>query len=387
MTAIWIDAREAVGNAIAAVDITTDKQSLAVLPPKEAVGDVKTNPDPEKGRPTPDPKSSLDKRFKIYLESSGFLRRLQEAAITNDAYLTRECTSSYNVTLSEAKRQTKPTFKMAEDTPHPSAGVWHVSYTSRRCGETALYRAIFGGRTDAPPNMRISTPGNSTAPRGIARQIRAKIKNVAMAAAGLQHCKDRRIVDTRSEPQEKDVRNNEIEWRQRTAETWKLDICGRLVEIAVHHGLRVGMQKPHFTIIEAPEVQWTPSGRITPKEIDLPRLEAALTKVAAGDSRASLDYLWSEARREVPFAQTVIAGLLRDGKIGEVDMDRAAYWALRAAYGGYPAAMEMVGDIYASGSWVVVDRRLAAAWYRRAVERGATSAKEKLDALATTQLR
>jgi TPR repeat protein len=106
---------------------------------------------------------------------------------------------------------------------------------------------------------------------------------------------------------------------------------------------------------------WHLSWRSLPKDIDLLRLKTAFEQVIIGNTSASLDYLWDEARREVPFAQTVIAGLLRAGTGIEPNIDRAAFWALRAAYGGYPSAMELVGDIYDAGSWVVKNQRLAAA--------------------------
>ena len=81
-----------------------------------------------------------------------------------------------------------------------------------------------------------------------------------------------------------------------------------------------------------------------------------------------------QLRLREPREAELVTGMKRD-------MDRAAYWAFRAAYGGYPGAMEFIGDIYAEGHWVVTDRRLAAAWYRRAARRGHESAANKLKEL------
>jgi hypothetical protein len=47
--------------------------------------------------------------------------------------------------------------------------------------------------------------------------------------------------------------------------------------------------------------------------------------VNTGNALASLDYLWDEACCEVPFGQTVIARLLRDGAGIEPNIDWAAF--------------------------------------------------------------
>jgi TPR repeat protein len=47
-------------------------------------------------------------------------------------------------------------------------------------------------------------------------------------------------------------------------------------------------------------------------------------------------------------------------------MDRAAFWALRAAYNGYPPAMRLIASIYQKGTWKTQDKKLAAAWSKRA---------------------
>ena len=47
-------------------------------------------------------------------------------------------------------------------------------------------------------------------------------------------------------------------------------------------------------------------------------------------------------------------------------MYRAAFWALRAAYNGYPPAMRLIASIYQKGTWKAQDKKLAAAWSKRA---------------------
>ena len=333
--------------------------------------------------PKPEPLSPDHIRFNAYVLTKGFALRLKEAAITNDAYLGRDCATDYKTIPLAILHQPEPPLSMPEGAEYPVAGIWRVRYQVERCGAKLVYNAVFGASADSSPNMRISTPGTTTAGSELAREMRSDFGDTALERAGMEKCTDQRIVDTVAKPLRRDAESDGSIWSELTREIWTMDVCGRLVDIPLHHGFRDGVGYPQYIIEDTDEAKWRPSGRAVPKDVDLARLQTALLQVATGRAGASLDYLWTEARREVPFAQTVIAGLLKDGT-GAIprDIDRAAYWALRAAYGGYPGAMEMVGDLYESGGWIVRDRRLAAAWYRRAIERGSATAKIKLDAMA-----
>jgi len=366
--------QETVGETISALKI--DNTAI------DEQGRPRAAPPEPKAPPKVEPPSPTKIRFDAYIASDGFARRLVEAAITNDAYLGRDCPKPYTAKPLAVLKQPEPEFAMPEGAAHPTEGIWRVRYQVRRCDAALTYNAIFGARRDAPPNMRISTPGTTSAGSELAREMRSDIQETALEYAGMERCSDQRSIDTTAEPMRREVESDGSIWSEFTQEIWTMDVCGRLVEIALHHGFRDGVGYPQYIIEDTDEPTWRPSGRSVPKDIDLPRLQSALVQVASGKTGASLDYLWAEARREVPFAQTVIAGLLHAGTAMPRDMDRAAFWALRASYGGYPGAMEMVGDLYATGEWIVTDPRLAAAWYRRAIERGSTSAREKLKALA-----
>jgi hypothetical protein len=320
-------------------------------------------------------------RFNVYASSEKFTRRLKEAAITNDAYLGRDCPKHYKTKPLSIIHQPKPSLSMPKGTEHPTAGIWRLRYSLERCGEKFTYNAMFGARIGEAPNMRISTPGTTTTSSEVAGEIRSDIKETALERAGMKKCSNQRVVDTVSQPMLRDTKSDGSIWSELTNEVWTMDVCGRLVDLPLHHGFRDGVGYTQYIIDDADEGKWRPSGRSVPKDADLTKLQTALLEVASGKSGVSLDYLWAEARREVPFAQTIIAGLLQDGTGMPRNMDRAAFWALSASYGGYPGAMEMVGDLYESGSWIVQDRRLAAAWYRRAVKRGSKTAKAKLVAM------
>jgi hypothetical protein len=332
-------------------------------------------------KPEVEPPSPDRVRFNAYTITVAFARRLKEAAITNDAYLGRSCAKPYQTKPLSILHQPEPPLSMPKGADYPDVGIWRVRYALERCGEKITYNAVFGARAGETPNMRISTPGTTMAGSELAREIRSEIGDTALERASMEKCSDQRIVDTVSRSMLRDAESDGSIWSELTNEVWTMDVCGRLVDIPLQHGFRDGVGYPQYIIDGSDDEKWRPSGRSVPKDVDLNRLQTALLEVASGKSGASLGYLWAEARREVPFAQTVIAGLLRDGIGMPRDIDRAAFWALRASYGGYPGAMEMVGDLYESGGWIVRDRRLAAAWYRRAIERGSTTAKAKLESM------
>ena len=95
-------------------------------------------------------------------------------------------------------------------------------------------------------------------------------------------------------------------------------------------------------------------------------MQKLLLKIAKGNQTALMEYLWTAANREVPYAQTVLAFLFQNGIEVDPNMDRAAFWALRAAYNGYPPAMRLIASIYQKGTWKTQDKKLAAAWNKRA---------------------
>ena len=373
--------QNAVTSAIAAIDIDhtaiDDQETEPVF--KDDTGeasDIDLDDPAVLDKPSPD-----RERFDVYATTRAFTTRLREAAIANDAYLGRACPERYRTTLLSVLHQPTPALAMPKDAAHPTAGIWRAHYRVERCGEASVYNAVFGGRAQGPPNMRISNPGTTAAGSELARQMRTDIADAARALAALDACLDQRIVDTEAGEPESDVEADGSGWSRLTRETWSIDVCGRLVDVALVHGFRDGVHRPQFVIDDTKEATWRPSGRSVAKDIDLSLLQEALLQVVSGNPGASLDYLWAEARREVPFAQTVIANLFRNGTGVERDMDRAAFWALRAAYDDYAPAMVMVGEIYQAGSWVVRDRRLAAAWFRRAVKAGSATAKPKLDVM------
>ncbi|MBO4719785.1 MAG: SEL1-like repeat protein [Prevotella sp.] len=62
----------------------------------------------------------------------------------------------------------------------------------------------------------------------------------------------------------------------------------------------------------------------------------------------------------------------------EKDMEKAAYWFLKAARGGFSVAQFNIANCYYNGNGVIEDRNLAYHWYNKAYEQGLSVAREML---------
>ena len=62
----------------------------------------------------------------------------------------------------------------------------------------------------------------------------------------------------------------------------------------------------------------------------------------------------------------------------EKDMEKAAYWFLKAARQGLDVAQFNIANCYYNGKGVIEDRKLAYHWYNKAYEQGLSIAREML---------
>ena len=157
-----------------------------------------------------------------------------------------------------------------------------------------------------------------------------------------------------------------MRWKQLVIEIWKIDVCGRLVTLQIGHGSNISNPNRNFAIKKYKKPDWVLSGRLVPTSVDPEVIQKLLLQIVKGNQTAVMEYLWTAANKEVSHAQTVLAFLFKNGIEVEENMDRAAFWALRAAYNGYPPAMRLIVSIYEKGIWKTKDKKLAAAWRKKA---------------------
>ena len=307
------------------------------------------------------------KKLINYFHSEYFGSRLKEAAITNDAYLGFSCPTKYDVLIVSISRQPDTSIIFNRDiSPHPQSGIWRVRYEVTRCDQNNIFNVILGGNQSGPPFMRVSTPGTTKANSELTRQMRPYISLAAMHRADLKECTNKRFVDTKYLSKRNNVLWENMRWKQLIIEAWKIDICGRLVTLQVGHGSNISNPNRHFAIKKYKKSDWVLSERRIPTPQNPIIMQKLLLKIAKGNQTALMEYLWTAANKEVPYAQTVLAFLFQNGIEVDPNMDRAAFWALRAAYNGYPPAMRLIASIYQKGTWKTQDKKLAAAWSKRA---------------------
>ncbi|WP_349322200.1 tetratricopeptide repeat protein [Asticcacaulis sp. MM231] len=70
-----------------------------------------------------------------------------------------------------------------------------------------------------------------------------------------------------------------------------------------------------------------------------------------------------------------------EGKLAPVDKAQARTWIKRAAEGGVPNAMFMLGSMYYNGEGGEQDRSTAAMWFRKSAERGVVDGQFNLGSL------
>ena len=309
----------------------------------------------------------IEKKLNTYVKSKLFNDRLREAAIINDAYLGFSCPSNYTISLLTIVKQKNPALIINEAVhTHPLSGIWRARYEVIRCGKKNIFNAIFGGNKTTSPYMRISVPGSTKANSELARAIRPYVTKTAMQLADFKKCQNQRLINTEVQLEQNDIEWAKMKWKRLTNEIWTIDLCGRLVKIKLGHGSNATNPNKLFLVKKYDKPNWVPSGRILVGSNDSLAIQNTFYEIASGNTTALMEYLWAAANEEIPHAQTVLSLLFKNGIIVDKDMDRAAFWAFRAAYNNYAPAMKLIATIYNKGLWISKDQRLASAWLKRA---------------------
>ena len=79
-----------------------------------------------------------------------------------------------------------------------------------------------------------------------------------------------------------------------------------------------------------------------------------------------------------PLGQNGLGVCYAYGLFVEKDMEKAAYWFLKAARQGLNIAQFNIANCYYNGNGVIEDRKLAYHWYNKAHEEGLSIAREML---------
>ncbi len=111
---------------------------------------------------------------------------------------------------------------MAEDDANPREGIWQERLIGQRCGEPAIFNALFVANPGGPPDIRGLIQGDSAAVPGDQGDIAAV---VAEEAARLSGCAEVQAVEARFErfvPRAEGDPNPYPLW----AESWQAEGCG-----------------------------------------------------------------------------------------------------------------------------------------------------------------
>jgi localization factor PodJL len=112
------------------------------------------------------------------------------------------------------------------------------------------------------------------------------------------------------------------------------------------------------------------------------RYDLALQSLTAKDPKA-VDTLKMVANQGYAPAQYKLGLIYKgdEGKLAPVDKAQARTWIKRAAEGGVPNAMFMLGSMYYNGEGGEQDRSTAAMWFRKSAERGVVDGQFNLGSL------
>ncbi len=109
------------------------------------------------------------------------------------------------------------------------------------------------------------------------------------------------------------------------------------------------------------------------------RLEHPMARAPGAAGEAARGGVWAAAGRAYAQTQYEVALSLAKGKDGPPDPKEAAAWFRRAAERGHLDAQNMLGVLYANGTGVERDRVEAMRWFRLAAAQGHAGAGQNLD--------
>ena len=321
-------------------------------------------------------------RLYAYVHSPEFAKRLFEAAITADAYRRYYC--DHTDYLIEHKKDVsvyEPVI-MPDGALHATSGLWRVRYVVKRCGERATYNAVFHAREGMPPKWFLDLPGLTRASPKLYNRMKGTLQLMAGLNAGHPNCKDIRVKDTKPDGEYSSFDTKTRVKTKYYREKWVIDVCTNEIELEVGIEKTDNVDKADISIGGINNVRkrsvHTDSRSYT---VSLNEMFQLLDRIHAGDTKEPLERIKTYALNNQSDYQYILATLYLEGKGVPKDISGVAYWAMRAAFDYHPRAMNLVGNIYELGIWVIQDFEIAEKWYRKALTGG-----DKLSAQALKRL-
>lgn len=311
-----------------------------------------------------------------YLETDLTKQRLIQSAIIKDSELRLYCDETYELISARGIAYNSDVIIHFGD-EYPRAGSWLIQFVIRRCGVIRHYNTFFFKWPDQEPSMLPWLPGVTPLDNDMYNQISEALDHKARLEAEKPNCNDIKVMNTEFGDRKRHPNRVEV------IEYWLLDVCGRLVKLAVDIEAQRGAAKLNLGVRRQTEsVRWfgrrgdptwqpNPHRSSSAERASPDELRFAHDQAEKGEDPAHELFLLKSALNDDSYAQYLLGGLLlKRARDTDLDFDKAVYWIMRSAYNGFIPAVGTVGTLFETGMWVPRDLQTAARWHRMAADAG-----------------
>ena len=302
--------------------------------------------------------------------------RLIQSAIIKDGELRLYCGEKYQLISAKGIAYTSDVIIHPGD-EYPRAGSWLIQFVIRRCGVTKHYNTFFFKWPDQEPSMLPWLPGVTPLDNDMYNEISEELDHKARLEAQKPNCNDIKVMNTEFGDRKRYPNRVEI------IEYWLLDVCGRLVKLAVDIEAQRGASKLKLGVRRQTEaMRWfgrrgdstwqrNPHRPLSAEHPAPDELRFAHDQAEKGTDPAHEQFLLKSALNDDSYAQYLLGGLLlKRARDTDLDFDNAMYWIMRSANNGFVPAIGTVGTLFETGMWVPRDLQAAARWHRMAANAG-----------------
>jgi len=167
-------------------------------------------------------------RFADYLRKGEGNFGLMTAAFAMDKKLGVQCNyqaDAKNLKIAVKGLRLRSDVEFPAKAKHPTDGNWLVRYEFRRCGETAVYNTIFGGRKEKSPRLLNLLPGYSAMGPSLMGRVARKLLVEVREEHLNTDCNDIQVIDT-----SKPARENE---EKAVTEIWSVKACAQPINFSI----------------------------------------------------------------------------------------------------------------------------------------------------------